>query len=281
MKKRQKKEHQDVHDSNPATVDIDRIFDMTWKMASRRIEIWHECYPRPMVPAFANTGSLMRLMQLASPALPVGAFSYSQGLEWAVEDKWVYDQASALAWIGDTLRFSAAAIEAPTMIALMRVWQLTGNECASRVAALNECFLAQRETAELRAETLQMGHSLARLLRDLDEIPTTLKATLASLGEVAYPTVWAAAAAFWNLDEHASAQAYLWASLENQVMAAVKLVPLGQTAGQKILLALADRIPALASAAMTHAGEEWRNFAPGLALASSRHETQYTRLFRS
>jgi urease accessory protein len=230
---------------------------------------------------FANIGALMRLMQLASPALPVGAFSYSQGLEWAVEDKLVRDQASARTWIGDALRFSAAAIETPAMIASMRAWQLAGDERASRVAAVNERFLAQRETAELRAETLQMGHSLARLLCDLDEIPAKLKAALGNVGELAYPTAWAAAAAFWTLDEHAAAQAYLWAILENQVMAAVKLVPLGQTAGQKILLTLADGIPALAHAAITHAGDEWQNFTLGLALASSRHEVQYTRLFRS
>jgi urease accessory protein len=223
---------------------------------------------------------LMRLLQLASPTLPVGGFSYSQGLEWLIESGAIRDAAGAAAWIGDTLRFSAAALEAPALLVLLRAWR-AGD--VAQVGELNESFIAMRETAEMRAETLQMGHSLARLLRDLAEVPDALKQALAGLDEsgLAYPTAWAAAAAHWEIDEEQAVQAWLWAWLENQVMAAIKLVPLGQTAGQNMLLALSAAIPPLVAQALARAGEGWQNFAPGLALACSRHETQYTRLFRS
>lgn len=222
--------------------------------------------------------TLMRLLQLASPTLPVGAFSYSQGLEWSVERGRIRDAADAVAWIGDVLRFSVSTCEAPALVAMMRAWQ-AGDR--ARILRLNERLIAMRETAELRAETLQMGHSLARLLRDLTEIPTETKQTLREFREISFPAAWSAAASHWNLAENMAAEAYLWAWLENQVMAAVKLVPLGQTAGQQMLLQLAQPIPALVEAAIVNADGEWQNFTPGLAHASSQHETQYTRLFRS
>jgi urease accessory protein len=222
---------------------------------------------------------LVRLLHLASPALPVGAFSYSQGLEWAVESGTVTSEAAAQAWIRDALHFALARCEAPALIGLLRAWK-TDN--TSEVARLNAEFIATRETAELRAETLQMGYSLARLLRDLPDTPEATKAALLNLSEIAFPTPWAAAAAHWQIEEADAANAYLWAWLENQVMAAVKLVPLGQTAGQRMLVALAEDLPALAQEAVRRAdSEDWENFTPGMTLASCLHETQYTRLFRS
>ncbi len=224
--------------------------------------------------------ALIRLLQLASPTLPVGAYTYSQGLEWAVEAGAVRDEAGAGRWIGEALEWSVAAFEAPLVAQLIAAWQ-AGDE--ARVAALDADFVASRESAELRAETLQMGYSLARLLGDLAEF-TALpgwRARLAALAEPAYPTVWAAAAAAWQVPAAQALPAYLWAWLENQVMAAVKAVPLGQSAGQRLLAGLGARIPALAERAAELPPEAWSNFTPGLALASSRHETQYTRLFRS
>ena len=222
---------------------------------------------------------LVRLLHLASPALPVGAFSYSQGLEWAVESGTVTSEAAAQAWIRDALHFALARCEAPALIGLLRAWKA---DDTSEVARLNAEFIATRETAELRAETLQMGYSLARLLRDLPDTPEHTKAALLSLSEIAFPTPWAAAAAHWQIEEADAANAYLWAWLENQVMAAVKLVPLGQTAGQRMLVALAEDLSALAQEAVRRAdSEDWENFTPGMTLASCQHETQYTRLFRS
>jgi urease accessory protein len=222
---------------------------------------------------------LVRLLHLASPALPVGAFSYSQGLEWAVESGSVTTEKLAQTWIRDALHFALARCEAPALVGLLRAWK-NGN--TAEVIRLNAEFVATRETAELRAETLQMGYSLTRLLRDLPDTPETTKTALLEMREIAYPVPWAAAAAHCQIDEADAAGAYLWAWLENQVMAAVKLVPLGQTAGQRMLVALAEDLPGLSQEALRRAdSEDWENFTPGMTLASCQHETQYTRLFRS
>jgi urease accessory protein len=222
----------------------------------------------------------IRLLQLASPALPVGAYSYSQGLEQAVDAGVVHDEATAQRWIADALAFGVAGWEAPAMAAAMRAWQ-SGDD--ARVGRLDREFVAGRECAELRAETVQMGHSLARLLGelaafvDVADYATRLRA----LAEPAYPTVWAAAAAAWSVPDTLAVQAYLWAWLENQAMAAVKLVPLGQSAGQRLLATLGTRIPALAREALSRDEQHFCNWTPGLAIASAVHETQYSRLFRS
>lgn len=219
--------------------------------------------------------ALVRLLHLASPVLPVGAYTYSQGLEWAVEDGTVRDETSALAWIGDCLRWGIARFEAPYLAAMLRAWAADDR---AALAALDGEFVASRETAESRAESLQMCHSLVRLLRDLPGFPAE---RLDGFPQPGFPLAWSCAAAAWEIPAADALAAYLWAWCENQVMAAVKAVPLGQTAGQRLLLALGERIPALAAAAEATAPGEAANFLPGLAIAGSRHETQYTRLFRS
>jgi len=208
--------------------------------------------------------NLARLLQLASPALPVGAYSYSGGLEAAIEAGVVHDAPSAERWIGDVLEHSVATMEAPLMLRMT----------ASPDPRWNELFLASRETAELRAETVQMGYSLNRLLPELgmDELHCE---------EPSFPAVFAHAVRGWELDPREALIAYLWTWLENQVMAALKAVPLGQTDGQKILLALGARLEAIAGRAATLGDDELGNFAPRFAILSSGHETQYSRLFRS
>jgi urease accessory protein len=203
--------------------------------------------------------ALARLLQLASPALPVGAYSYSQGLEAAVEAGIVHDGASTEKWIGDALILSVGKFEAPVL------WRMLQGE------SLNDFFVASRETAELRAETLQMGHSLKRLIEEL------------GLGSVpedtpAFPTAFAFAVGKLNIEPREAMVAYLWSWLENQVMAAIKALPLGQTAGQRILLSLGERLAAIAEEAET---VEPANLMPGLAILCAKHETQYSRLFRS
>nr|MBP6491302.1 urease accessory protein UreF [Thauera sp.] len=137
--------------------------------------------------------------------------------------------------------------------------------------------------AELRAETVQMGWSLVRLLAELDAFVTLpgWRGRLLAVEAPCFPTVWSAAAAAWQIPVDQALAAYLWAWAENQVMAAVKAVPLGQSAGQRLLATLGERIPALAEGALALPEAAWSNYTPGLAIASSRHETQYTRLFRS
>ncbi|MCB1932309.1 MAG: urease accessory protein UreF [Candidatus Accumulibacter sp.] len=220
--------------------------------------------------------ALPRLLQLASPALPVGAYTYSQGLEWAVESGLVHDAASAQLWIAGLLEEGLGRFEAPLVAHLQVAW--TAAEHAE-VGRLNSEFLASRESSELRAETLQMGYSLRRLLHELDDfaVPPAFDA----LPEVGFPVGWALAADVWKIPVLDSLTAYLWSWCENQVMAALKAVPLGQAAGQRMLLFLGGRVPGVVQQALALPEEHWSNFAPGLALASSNHETQYSRLFRS
>ena len=205
--------------------------------------------------------SLARLLQLASPTLPVGAYSYSQGLESAIDAGYVRDAGTAQHWIGDVLELSVARMEAQVLRAQIN----------DPTQERNDFFVATRETAELRAETLQMGQALAKLLHDMN-VPVTVE-------EPAYPTAFALAVRHWKIEPHEAVVAYLWSWLENQVMAAIKAVPLGQTAGQKMLLSLGERLDALADLQLAEAA--WSNFTPGLAYLSAQHETQYSRLFRS
>ena len=214
---------------------------------------------------------LARLLQLASPALPVGSYSYSQGLEAAIETGAVRDATSAERWIGDVLAYSLAPMEAPVFLRLCAAWTAGDTTAAER---WNAIFLASRETAELRAETAQMGYSLATLLPRVGagEVP---------LDEPSFPAAFARAATAWGIDPHEALVAYLWSWLENQVIAALKAVPLGQTDGQRMLVSLGGRLDEVACRAARLGDDELGGFVPGLAVLSSGHETQYSRLFRS
>ena len=217
----------------------------------------------------------VKLLQLASPALPVGAYSYSQGLEAAVEAGIIRDAGTAARWIGDVFTLSVLGMEAPLLLRLVAAWE-SNDEV--RVRRWNDELVASRETAELRAETLQMGYSLRRLVRELgvEGAPR-----LDAFEELAYPTAFAFAVAAWRLDAHEALAAYLFAWIENQVLAAVKTVPLGQTEGQRMLLELGQRIAPAVESAAALGDDDLSNLAPGLALLSARHETQYSRIFRS
>ena len=222
--------------------------------------------------------ALARLLQLASPALPVGAYSYSQGLEAAVEAGLVRDAASAATWIGEVLAYAVARLEAPVW------WRLHAAWCAGelqRVAHWNELFCSTRESAELRAETLQMGYSLQRLLLGLGAFDAPSLAQLRGVADISFPAAFAFAVAQWEIPARSALIAYLWAWLENQVMAALKSVPLGQTDGQRLLLSLAALLPGIADAACALADDDLCNYTPGYAILCSQHETQYSRLFRS
>jgi len=226
----------------------------------------------------ASDLQLVRLLRLASPMLPVGAFSYSQGLESAVELRWVDDEAAARAWFGDVLAFSVGTFEAPVWCRLHRAFRA---EDAVAAADWNDRLLSSRETRELRAETAQMGHSLRRLMADSGEFDGGAMTILRSLREVSFATAFSAACAAWQIGERAGLTAYLWAWLENQVVAAMKVVPLGQLAGQRLLAALQPQLVEIAQQAVRADDRDLSNLAPGLAIASCVHEVQYSRLFRS
>jgi len=219
--------------------------------------------------------SLLRLLQLVSPGLPIGMYSYSQGLERAVEDGWITSAEQAADWLHGLLQNGLSRVDAPILARLYEAWN--ENDMAA-VEHWSGVLTACRETAELRTEDRQTGQALARLLINLElaEANAWLKrpdTTLASL--------FALAAARWQIGKADAITGYLWGWLENQVLCAVKLVPLGQVAGQQLLKSLADELPDLVNEALHLNDDEIGGSCFGLTLASSRHEMQYSRLFRS
>ncbi len=216
-----------------------------------------------------------RLWQLISPALPIGAYSYSGGLEYAIEAGWVRDEAGVGDWLLGQLQTSQRQTDVPLLQRLIEAWRVPD---PVRVCSLSEWLLACRETRELQAEDRHLGRALARLLTDLglDEAQPWLQSPRAT-----WATLYALAVARWQIDARAAIQAYLWAWCENQVAAAIKLVPLGQTAGQRLLFSLAEPMGQIAASGMALEDDAIGATAPGVAIASSLHETQYSRLFRS
>ena len=233
--------------------------------------------PGPLAPLAPL--ALLRLLQLTSPTLPVGAYTYSQGLEWAVESGRIANEQDAGLWISELLTTSIGRLEAPLLASQMRHW---ANEDSGEIRRLDAEFLASRESAELRAETLQMGFSLKRLLADLhDPQLAPLREHISDWPEIAFPTVWSGLATGWKIEPLVAVSGYLWSWAENQVMAALKAVPLGQAAGQRLLAELGQKIPAVAASALHLPEDDWSNFTPVFSICSARHETQYSRLFRS
>jgi urease accessory protein len=220
--------------------------------------------------------ALSRLLQLASPMLPVGAYAYSQGLEAAIEGGTVSDAAGARAWIDDVLTLYLARFELPVLHRLHDTWRDGGD-----AAEWNTMFRAGRDIGEARAETLQMGYSLVSLLRDLDSFAANDLDRLGAMAPVTYPLAYAFATAHWGIPAETALHAYAWSWLENQVAVAMKTIPIGQVAGQRILMAVGGNLHAHVEQAMARPDEILSNFAPGLTLAACRHETQYSRLFRS
>lgn len=218
--------------------------------------------------------ALLRLCHLVSPALPVGAYAYSQGLEYAVEAGWVSDEASTLHWLQGSSRYAQGTLDLPILLRLHRGW-LAADMTAIR--SWTAQLIAARETAELRAEERHLGSALARVLCELG-IP---EAAAWTNDEAAFATLFSLAAARWHIAEADAACGYLWAWTENQVLAAIKLVPLGQSAGQRLLHRLTEGMPGIVSHAATLPDTAIGVSVIAPTLASALHESQYTRLFRS
>jgi urease accessory protein len=217
------------------------------------------------------------LLQLSSPSLPIGGFSYSQGLESAVEARIIYDAPTARRWIEHGLKILAEN-ELPLLAHLWRYWIAQDNLL---LREMNAWFLASRETFELRQETEQMGWSLSQLATSLLWHDKERREILAEIKPVGFPTVFAFAATALSLEIEECVEAYAFVWAENQVAASLKAVPLGQVAGQKILLAIHELAFLAAQSAVERPLEDISTFAPQLGILSARHETQYSRLFRS
>jgi urease accessory protein len=219
--------------------------------------------------------SLLRLFQLVTPALPVGAFNFSQGLEYAVHRQWVHDEVSALSWIEGLARCAVGTLDLPVLLRMYRGW--SGGDDAA-VECWSAKLIAARESAEARAEDRHMGQALAKVLSELQVEPA--RRWIAN-DTATFATLFSLAAERWHIDEEEMMTGYLWAWAENQVIAAVKLIPLGQTAGQRMLDTLVQRIPAIVAAASTMTDENIGIASPIQGMAIALHETQYSRLFRS
>jgi urease accessory protein len=212
------------------------------------------------------------LLQLSSAVLPVGAFSYSQGLETAIDDRRLRTADDVERFIRDVLTLVIARYEAPVW------WRLRAaldDEDADRFRCWNDDFLATRESAELRAETLQMGHSMIELMRGL-ALPVD-----ASIDPWTWPAAHALASRTWRIEPRSALNGYLFGWLENQVVAGMKALPYGQLAGQRMLQALRPVLAEVVRSASEVPDDDLSTQAPGYAINSARHEHQYSRLFRS
>jgi urease accessory protein len=219
--------------------------------------------------------ALLRLIHLVSPSLPVGAFSYSQGIEWAVETGWIRTAKDLDAWLSDQLRNALAPLDLPLLIRMHRAAANGDREAMERWV---EWLIAARETAELRSEEASRGRALAELLVSWDAPRALAWKPLLARAQAAG---FALAAVSWGVSARETALGYAWAWLENLVLAGVKIVPLGQTQGQQLLERLVPRIPDTVAGALAREDADIGASCPALAIASAAHETQYTRLFRS
>jgi len=225
--------------------------------------------------AMITDHALLRLLQLVSPGLPIGMYSYSQGLERAVDDGWISSDKDAGVWIKGLLDRCVARVDLPIVARLHDAWT---SEDRDAVGQWTRTLIAHRETAELRDEDRQTGQALARLSEalGLDECPPWSRKP-----ETTLATLFSLVAVRWGVPKRETVMGYLWSWLENQVLCAVKLVPLGQVAGQRLLRDLAVELPARVDEALALADDQIGGSVFAFALASSRHEMQYSRLFRS
>lgn len=217
--------------------------------------------------------SLLQLIWLASPALPVGGFSYSEGLEAAVEHGLVDTETSAAAWLVDQLHTTLARGELAVVAEAARAWRAHD---LARIQQLNDWMLQTRETSEMRQQTEQMGRSLVEWLKSIDPA-TAARATQ----PLTYPVAFGLAVASGQASDRDALLAFAFGWAENMMQAAIKSVPLGQASGQRILQRLAAETPLAVDLALSLSDGDRQAFSPMLAILSSRHETQYSRLFRS
>ena len=252
-------------------------------MITDMITIMHQQIKSPMnklmcmAQAVSMTTELLQLIWLASPALPVGGFSYSEALEAAIDHEYVHNESSCSDWLADQLHLSQARGDMALMAQAIPAWQTLN---IARLKELSAWVHATRETHEMRLQTEQMGRSLLDWLRIQNKAHTdTLQ--LCSELRPTYPIAMSLALSLANAPIENALQAYAFGWAENMTQAALKAVPLGQISGQKILARLAQEIPEAVEYAMALSDNDRQAFCPMLAVMSARHETQYSRLFRS
>jgi urease accessory protein len=234
----------------------------------------------PTAIPMTTDAALLRTLWLASPALPVGGFSYSEGLEAAVDAGQVRDEASAAVWLNDQLLLGPARSDLAVAAQAIAAWRAND---LHRVRELNAWVLQTRETSELRLQAEQMGRSLLAWAHSLGEFgtPVLRQLTDARLDPPTWPVASACAAAQGDASTRDALIGLAFGWAENMVQAAIKAVPLGQGTGQRLLAQLTQAIPTAVNEALALDDAHRQAFTPMLAILSARHETQYSRLFRS
>ena len=219
--------------------------------------------------------SLLRLLQLTSPALPLGAFAYSQGIEYAAEASWIRDEESAVSWTRGLLEGPICHVDLPLLARLHAAWSVPDED---QVRELSRVLLAFRESAELEQEDLHLGRALSRVLvgHGLVEAQSFTRSDHAT-----YAALFALAAVRWEIPVRSALFGYAFAWSESQVGALSRVLPLGQLAIQRILSRLIDAMPDAIDVALGLPDDDVGALAPSHAIASALHETQYCRLFRS
>lgn len=228
-----------------------------------------------------SNSAFFRLQQLISPSLPIGAFTYSQGMEWAVECGWIKDADDLYSWLDSLLESSVGALELPV---LARLCQASQQQDADGFSHWSHTLLAWRETRELRAEECQRGLALTMVLDKLPDAANWPELQQPQWRDAMAQTQlagFALACARWDVDTEQALNGYLWSWLENMVIVAVKLIPLGQSDGQRVLYRFSDQLAEITREAMARSDDDIGSSSPAMAIASSLHETQYCRLFRS
>jgi urease accessory protein len=217
----------------------------------------------------------LRLWQLISPSLPVGAYAYSGGLEAAIEAGWVSNKHQAGEWIGSLLQHGLGQLDVPVF---RRLYDSRYADDSKQFHYWNDYILASRESAELQQEDMHLGRALFRLLHDLD---VDMLPFCSADRDYSYVAMFACASSAWQIPRQDALHGLLWSWCENQVAAAIKLIPLGQTMGQQLLSDLQQKIPDCVQAGLALGDDDIGFTLPGLGIASAQHEAQYSRLFRS
>ncbi|NEQ75324.1 MAG: urease accessory protein UreF [Okeania sp. SIO2C9] len=235
---------------------------------------------------YQNQGEnqLLCLLQLASPALPVGAYSYSEGIELLVTTGKISDYDSLKNWLIDSLKFGSIRLEAALIV---RAYLETNSGNLPLLNNWNNWATAVKETEELRLQSLQMGRTLIRLFMNIQpDVSTELMSFVQKKLETEtdfcnFAIAYGLISASWQIEIETAILGYLHSWATNLVNAGVKLIPLGQTVGQKLLWELQNQIVLSAKEILKLKDDELNSCSWGLSLASMAHEVQYTRLFRS
>ena len=220
--------------------------------------------------------ALLRLLQLVSPSLPVGAYSYSEGLETLTQSGMVKDLMSLEDWLTQELRYGTIRLE---LMVLLKAYTAVAESEAKTLRYWNDWLSALRETEEMREQSWQMGRSLTRLLLSLQ--PELQKMVLSCGESCNFAIAFAIAVHHWQIDPYTAVLGYLHSWITNLVNAGIRLIPLGQTQGQHLLLNLYPQMEKTVDAILQQKEDDFGNCGWGLAIASMNHETLYSRLFRS